>query len=89
VLIPGMPPFVRLDDGLRPLMIEPVSAVEIAQMLLELSPPDRVNPEGYLDFYAPYRGDRFRVASFGIPSPQCTILALLPRPETPDDPPAA
>jgi twitching motility protein PilT len=78
VLIPGMPAFVRLEDGLRPLMIEPVSADDIAQILLELKPPDQVSPDGYLDFFTPYRGDRFRVASFGTPSPQCTILSLLP-----------
>ena len=89
VLIPGMPPFVRMQAGLRQLMVEPVSAVDIAQMLLELSPPDQLSPEGYLDFCTPYRGDQFRVASFGIPEPRCTILALLPRPKPADDPPAA
>jgi Tfp pilus assembly pilus retraction ATPase PilT len=79
VLVPGMPPFVRLEGGLRALSVEPVSASDIAQMLLELKPPDQLNPDGYLDFFTPYRADCFRVASFGIPSPHCMILALQPR----------
>ena len=83
LLIPGMPPGLRVDNGLRWLDVEPLTPVDIAEMLIELSPPDRVNEKGYLDFDVPYGRHRFRVASFGIPSPRFTLLMKLPRPETP------
>ena len=88
LLIPGMPPCLRVANGLRWMEVEPVSPVDIAQMLLELSPPNRVNEKGYLEFDVPYREHRFRVSSFGIPSPQFTILMRLPRSEVAGEPAA-
>jgi hypothetical protein len=75
-----MPPFLRHNDGLRALVADPLSAVDIAQMLLELQLPVGTNADGYLSLDVRHYEDRFRVASFGIPSPQFTILMRLPRP---------
>lgn len=78
LLLPQMPPFVRVENRLRALAVDPLTSDDIATMLRELAPPEQPNDHGVYEFDRQYGPYRFRIAAFGSP-PRLTILMRLPQ----------
>jgi twitching motility protein PilT len=81
-VVPGRPPFLRIDGAMRALNVEPLSGEETERMMREALPPGlfaRFEQEGELDTSVHLDGSaRFRVNVFRQADGLAAVLRVIP-----------